>query len=126
MTAKNAAAALDQPMDRAADLAQQAIDGTRRTANGALDKVEAEIQEAREDGALSLSRAVGKVEAMAARTREQARDATHRARERLQDAGDQTRAYIRDEPVKSVLIAAVAGAAMAGLIGWLVRSRRQA
>lgn len=123
MTAKNAAAALDQTMDPAADLAERAIEGTRRATGRALDKVETEVQEAREDKAFSLSRAVGQVEALAARTRDQARDAAHRARERLEDAGDQTRAYIRDEPVKSVLIAA-AGAAMAGLIGWLARSRR--
>ena len=105
MTAKTAAA-LDQQMDRAADLAERAIEGTRRATGRALDKVEAEVQEARDEAAFSLSRAVGKVEALAARTRDQARDATHRARERLEEAGDQTRAYIRDEPVKSVLIAA--------------------
>jgi hypothetical protein len=50
MTAKTAAAALDQPMDRAADLAERAIEGTRR-ASRALDKVEAEVQEARDEAA---------------------------------------------------------------------------
>ena len=124
MTAKTAAT-LDSQVDRAAELAERALEGTRRAAGRALDKVESEVQEARDEAAFSLSRAVGKVEALAARTREQARDATHRARERLEEAGDQTRAYIRDEPLKSVLIAAAAGAAMAGLIGWLARSRRQ-
>ena len=67
MTAKTAAA-LDQQMDRAADLAERAIEGTRRATGRALDKVESEVQEARDEAAFSLSRAVGKVEALAART----------------------------------------------------------
>ncbi|MCA6215511.1 hypothetical protein KGA65_03035 [Ideonella sp. B7] len=57
---------------------------------------------------------------------DQARDVTQRARQQLEDTSCRVRAYVRDEPVKSLLLAAAAGAAVTGLMGWLLRSRRQA
>jgi ElaB/YqjD/DUF883 family membrane-anchored ribosome-binding protein len=43
-------------------------------------------------------------------------------KDKVAQAGDRSVGYIRDEPVKSVLIAAAAGAALAALIGWASRS----
>ena len=46
---------------------------------------------------------------------EQARRAAKRARQQARAAGTRTRRYIRDEPVKSTLLAAAGGALVAGL-----------
>jgi ElaB/YqjD/DUF883 family membrane-anchored ribosome-binding protein len=54
---------------------------------------------------------------------ERARETGQRVRVQVSEAGDKTVTYIREEPVKSVLIAAAVGAASAGLIAWLARSR---
>jgi ElaB/YqjD/DUF883 family membrane-anchored ribosome-binding protein len=45
-------------------------------------------------------------------------------KERAIKAGDSTVGYIKDEPVKSILIAAAAGAALMALIGLLSRRDR--
>ena len=44
-------------------------------------------------------------------------------RDKAVQVSDQTVGYIKDEPVKAVLVAAAAGAVAALLIGWLSRSR---
>jgi hypothetical protein len=53
-----------------------------------------------------------------------ARDAASTLRDRGQRAVDNTRDYVRDEPLKSVLIAAAVGAVVIGLVE-LVRARRR-
>jgi ElaB/YqjD/DUF883 family membrane-anchored ribosome-binding protein len=52
-----------------------------------------------------------------------AREGSHRLMERANHATDSTVTYIRDEPVKSMLIAAAAGATLMALVGLLTRSR---
>ena len=54
---------------------------------------------------------------------ERARRASGAVRQQAVRMGDQTVGYIKDEPVKSMLIAAAAGAATALVVGWLSRSR---
>ena len=44
-------------------------------------------------------------------------------RERAHEASESTRGYIRDEPIKSVLVAAAAGAALATVLTVMARSR---
>jgi ElaB/YqjD/DUF883 family membrane-anchored ribosome-binding protein len=51
------------------------------------------------------------------------RGATLAVGDQFSAAGERGTRYVRDEPVKSVLIAAAAGATLAALVGWLVRSR---
>jgi ElaB/YqjD/DUF883 family membrane-anchored ribosome-binding protein len=55
---------------------------------------------------------------------DRASTATETARDQASRAGDRTVGYIRDEPVKSVLIAAAAGAGIAALFGLLARGQR--
>lgn len=51
------------------------------------------------------------------------RDVSHHVQQRALRVSDNTVGYIRDEPVKSVLIAAATGAALVALVGLLSRSR---
>lgn len=52
------------------------------------------------------------------------RSATHALRDQVSLAGERSTRYVRDEPVKSVLIAAVAGATLAALLTWLASASR--
>lgn len=64
--------------------------------------------------------------ALARNGMDRARQTGVRVREQVNHAGERTVEYIREEPVKSVLIAAAVGAASAGLIAWMSsRSRSQ-
>lgn len=80
------------------------------------------MSELRDKAPAMLGRAKAQVEDLTRRTIDRARDAGYQVRDRAVQAGDMTVGYIRDEPMKSVLIAAATGAAVAMLIGWLVRS----
>jgi ElaB/YqjD/DUF883 family membrane-anchored ribosome-binding protein len=88
-------------------------------AEGALQST---VDDLRERAPAAFSRAAAQVEELTRRSVERARDAGYQVRDRVGRAGDMTVGYIRDEPMKSVLIAAATGAAVAMLIGWLARS----
>jgi ElaB/YqjD/DUF883 family membrane-anchored ribosome-binding protein len=52
----------------------------------------------------------------------QAREAASRLRLRASQASDRALAYVKDEPVKTLLIAAAAGALLMGLLTLMARS----
>jgi len=51
-----------------------------------------------------------------------ARDVAEQMRQRALQASDKAAAYARDEPMKSLLVAAAAGALLMGLVSLMVRS----
>jgi len=53
------------------------------------------------------------------------RDRSHQLSESAHRVADGTRSYVREEPVKSLLIAAATGAALMGLLALLGRSHRR-
>jgi ElaB/YqjD/DUF883 family membrane-anchored ribosome-binding protein len=61
--------------------------------------------------------------ALARRGVDAVRGSSQQLRERARRASDSTVGYIKDEPVKSVLIAAVAGATLCALASLLMRPR---
>jgi len=74
------------------------------------------------DGAAqSADRAV----ALARRGVDAVRGSSQQLRERALRVSDSTVGYIRDEPVKSVLIAAIAGATLCAMVTLLIGSRRR-
>jgi ElaB/YqjD/DUF883 family membrane-anchored ribosome-binding protein len=87
---------LDRMSDRAEDLADRAAP--------VLDRWASRAQDSMHHG----------VDAM--------RDASDRLRRQANHASDMTVGYIQHEPVKSVLIAAAAGAALIGIAALLARS----
>lgn len=70
-----------------------------------------------------LNRATEQATALTQRGIDAVRDTTRQLRESAQHASDRTVTYIREEPVKSMLIAAAAGAALMALAGLVRRSR---
>jgi ElaB/YqjD/DUF883 family membrane-anchored ribosome-binding protein len=70
-----------------------------------------------------LNRATGQASALAQRGVDSVLDASHALRDKALRTSDKTVDYIRGEPVKAVLMAAVAGAALLAIVSLLSRSR---
>jgi len=110
--------------DHAADGATSAIRSTRDVANQAFDRLADKVEDARSRTAPLLDRLTTQAEMAARRGADVVRDTSAQLREKAVRASDTTVGYIREEPVKSMLIAAATGAALMALIGLLARSRR--
>ena len=109
--------------DQAASTAQSAIRSTQRAADGALDGLSAKVEEVRSQAAPLLNRVSAQAEAAARRGIDAVRDTSQQLRERAVRAQDTTVGYIKDEPIKAMLIAAATGALLMGLISLMSRSR---
>lgn len=123
---------LDQLVEQAttathsvANSAEHAISSTRRATNGALDSMHDSVEHLREQVPGAIGRAAAQADQLARRGIDRARQASGEVRERVHLASEHTVGYIKDEPVKSVLIAAAAGALLAALVGLLARSDRR-
>ncbi len=102
---------------RTATKADQAVAATQSAVNQTADAVNEGLDNLRESGTSALTRAASKADALANKGMEQARRAGSAVREQAQVTGDRTVEYIRQEPVKAVLMAAAAGAVVALLLG---------
>jgi ElaB/YqjD/DUF883 family membrane-anchored ribosome-binding protein len=109
--------------DQAADSASSAVRSTQNVANQAFDRLSDKIENARDQAVPLINRLSGQAETAARRGVEAVRETGAQVRERALKASDTTVAYIKDEPVKAMLIAAATGAALMALIGLLSRSR---
>ena len=110
--------------DQAADSASAALRSTQSATNQAFDRLNEKVSEVRDQAAPTLNRLSTQAESMARRGVEVVRDTSAQLREKALQASDTTVGYIKDEPVKAMLIAAATGAALMGLIGLMTRSRR--
>lgn len=109
--------------DQAADAAKDTAKSAERAIDSAADTLSSKIEDVRNQAAPLMNRVSAQAEAAAKRGIEVVRDSSQQLRERALRAGDQTVAYVKDEPVKSMLIAAATGAALMGLISLMGRSR---
>lgn len=114
----------DDLAQKATDKADQAIGQARKAADGALDTLQDKASHLAAVAPGTLSRVAAQVDELTRRGIERAKTATDTAKDQAARAGDRTVTYIRDEPVRSVLVAAAAGAAIAMLIGIVSRTRR--
>lgn len=96
--------------NKASDSAKSAASDTARSVSEGLDTL-------RDSGISALSRAAAKAEEVSRIGVEQAWRAGAVVSEKAKVTGDRTVAYIRQEPVKAVLMAAGAGALLALLLG---------
>ncbi|MBI5269397.1 MAG: hypothetical protein HY856_06925 [Burkholderiales bacterium] len=111
-TAQAVAERLAERADHARDRMHAAVDSLH---HGADDLLHAAPN--------AFSRAAAQMEAITRRGVDRAREAGHRVSDSAHLARDRTLGYVSNEPVKSLLIAVAAGAAVALLAGWLSRSR---
>lgn len=110
-------------LDKGASSAQSAVRSTQRAADNAFDAMSEKIDEARGQVAPMLSKVSSQAEAAARRGMDAVRDTSQQLREKAVHAQDMTVAYVKDEPVKAMLIAAATGALLMGLISLMGRSR---
>lgn len=110
--------------EHAADTASGAIRSTQNVANAAFDRLSDKVDTAREQAAPLINRLSSQAEAAARRGADAVRETSAQLRDKALRAQDTTVGYIKDEPVKSMLIAAATGAALMALIGLMNRSRR--
>ncbi|MBL0730878.1 hypothetical protein [Piscinibacter sp. HJYY11] len=109
--------------DQAAGKADQAIRSTQRLANDALDGLSESVNSASSRVAPMINRATEQASALAQRSMEAVRQTSQQLRDKASHASDATASYIRNDPIKSVLIAAATGAALMALVSLLSRSR---
>ena len=109
-------------VDQAALSADNAIRSTQRAANNALDGLAGTVQDVRQQVTPMINRATEQASALAQRGMDAVRETSQQVRERAVRVSDGTVGYIRDEPVKSVLIAAATGAVLMALVGLMGRS----
>ena len=112
--------------DQAADSANSAIRSTQNVANAALDRLSEKVESVRDQAAPVIDRLSSQVETAARRGVDAVRDTSVQLRDKALKVSDDTVGYIREEPVKAMLIAAATGAALMALVGLLSRSRNAA
>ena len=107
----------------ALDSAQHAVKATRDAADTSLDKAQESVKEWREGVDPAISDLAAKAQALAEKSINYCAHTGSRLREQMDDYSDATARYVRDQPAKSVLIAAAAGAAFALVTMALSRRR---
>lgn len=110
--------------DKAAGTAQSAIQSTQRATDGALDTLAAKVEDLRGQAAPLINRVSSQAEAAARRGIEAVRDTSQQLRDKALRASDSAVGYVKDEPIKAMLIAAATGALLMGLIALMSRSSR--
>ncbi len=97
--------------------AERSVESARLYANEALDKADAKVRSLREDVQPALDAISTRVQDMAARGKAAAADTSAQARDKFNEYSEKTSAYVTEQPLKSMAIAAAAGAALAILMG---------
>jgi len=91
--------------------------------NEMLDQLSDKVAEVRDQAAPVLDRVTAQAQALAKRSAQAVRETSQQLRDNAARVSDNTVGYIKDEPLKSILIAAAAGAALMALVTLLARSR---
>ena len=108
--------------DQVSQTADEAIRATQLLANEAVDGLAHAMQDARAQAVPMLNRASEQVGALAQRGVDSVRQTSQQLRDRTRDAAEGTVQYIKDEPVKAMLIAAATGATLMALVSLISRS----
>lgn len=110
--------------EHAADSAHNAIRSTQNVANAAFDRLNDKVDSARDQAVPLINRLSTQAEAAARRGADAVKETSAHLRESALKAQDTTVSYIKDEPVKAMLIAAATGAALMALVSLASRSSR--
>jgi len=112
-----------QTSNTLADSSDSALKSSQHLASEALDTLSDKVQEVKDEAMPVLNRVAAKAEELARRSADAVRDRSADIKERATRASDATLGYIKDEPVKAILIAAATGAALMALLTLLNRRR---
>ncbi len=109
--------------DKMASSAEHAIQATQQAANGALDSLSGSVQGLRNQAGPLLANVSGQANALLNTGRDAVRNASHQVSDAALHARDGAVSYVREEPVKALLIAAATGAALMALVSMMSHSR---
>ncbi|MBC7394478.1 MULTISPECIES: hypothetical protein [unclassified Variovorax] len=112
-----------QLADDARQTANDAIDSTRAYAQNAVNAAGEKVRDMKRDFEPSVEQLAARVQQAVQRGLDAASSTSARAQRNIEKAADVTGRYISDQPVRSVLVAAAAGAAITALI--VLASRRR-
>lgn len=102
--------------DEALQTAERAVDNTRAYANDALDRAEDKVRELRGSVDPMIDALATKAQRLARQSLDIAAEAKDKAQQSLSRYATATTQYVSEQPVRSVLIAAAVGAAVALLV----------
>lgn len=114
--ASNATAQIRQNSEGLLQSAGHAIDTTRDFANDALDKAEDKVRTLRGEIDPLVDLLASKAQKLARQSLDMATQAKDRAQQSMSRASDATTRYVAEQPLRSVMIAAAVGAAVALLV----------
>lgn len=103
---------------QAAETADDAIKSTQRATNSTFDNLAGGVQNLRQQAEPAIDRAG----ALAQQGIDSVNDTAQHLREGARHATESTISYIKDEPIKAMLIAAATGAGLMALLSLLTRS----
>lgn len=115
---------VNRTVDQAADTAGNAIRQTQNVANSAFDRLSDKVDSARDQAAPLINRLSTQAQDVARKSADAVRETSAQLRDKAARAQETTVGYIKDEPVKAMLIAAATGAALMALVSLASRSSR--
>jgi ElaB/YqjD/DUF883 family membrane-anchored ribosome-binding protein len=113
----------DKLINQVSHSADAAIHATQRVTNEALEGLLHTVDTARQQIVPMIHNAENKTAALVQHGVDSVKNTSRQLRDGAHNASDRTVAYIREEPVKSVLIAAATGAAVMALARVISQSR---
>ncbi|HSV57447.1 MAG TPA: hypothetical protein VLJ19_01010 [Variovorax sp.] len=102
--------------DEIRQTANDAVETTRAYAQNAVNAAGEKVRDIRRDAEPTMEQIAARVQQAVQRGLESATKTSARAQRRIEEAADVTGRYIADQPVRSVLLAAAAGAAITALV----------
>jgi ElaB/YqjD/DUF883 family membrane-anchored ribosome-binding protein len=109
--------------DQAANTASDAIHSTQRATNSTLDSLNSTVQDLRKQAAPLLNHASATANAYLQQGMDAMHNGSNKVRAQARRASACTVHYIKDEPVKAILLAAAAGAVLSALVRMASRAR---
>lgn len=121
---QKAADATKDLVNNAAESAKEGVNATRQAASEAVDKAQEGLESAQKQINPVIDDLAARAQELASRSIHFCADTSERARQQLQCAAEATNRYVVEQPAKSLVMAAAAGAAIATAFLWGSRSRR--
>lgn len=109
--------------DETVQSADQAKQSTASLANDGIGSLSDTLKDIREQATPMLNRTTEQASELVQRGVDSVLDTSHQLKEKALRASHNSVNYIKDEPVKSMLIAAATGAALMALVSLVSRSR---
>ena len=116
---------IDKVTESPNNLADPAMWSAQRMANQAPDGLAGDLQDVRQQAAPLLNRTAEQASVLAQRGVDAVREGSRQVRDQALRASDGTLHYVREEPLKSMLIAAAIGAALMALVSLKGGSRQR-